>query len=204
MSIYRIRTQAGDILSLDSTSSIRDDLTGKLTSFPLEDGESAADHYINENEVITLTGIISDFKSVKGEFIQDAKAGSVQAALSTENFIRDIKALKESKKTFSVFISDTLNPITNCLFTRLSFVQDKTNGSVSEDVKSYKVTMTLKQVRFGTRARAVVIRDEDVKDTFADSTTTGKGTTDVGEKKESQILAKGREIIEISKRLLEQ
>lgn len=166
MSIYYIKPKNSDVqFTLDSTSTMSIKEAGKTTDLPVESGADVSDHYINANTKINMSGVISSVKSL-----------SAKENRSPEDYIREIKKLKESAVPFDVHFSDQLNPIMNCVFETLSISQSKVNGSVDQR-SSYKVDMTLKKIRF---ANSTVVENVEtfkvVESSFEEKTNSGKGT----------------------------
>lgn len=165
MTIYYIAPQdSSDTFALDATSTIQLDEAGKTTSLPLESGVEVTDHYINGNTKISMAGIIST-----------AKSAGTQANKSPEDYIKGIRELKKSGTPFSVFFSDKLSALTNCVFENISISQSKRNGT-SGPSSSYKITMSIKQVRFVSAAQVVVTRQVRVVDAFTEKKTSGKSS----------------------------
>lgn len=167
MTIYYIAPEdSDDRFALDSTSDIQLDESGKTTSLPVESGEEITDHYINSNTKISMNGTISSIKS------------SVNLRNKTpEDFINGIRQLKQSGKPFSVYFSNKINPLTNCLFENLSISQNKKRGSVGED-SAYKISFSIKQVRIVKVNSLRVERSGRVIDSFTPKAQSGKGTKD--------------------------
>ena len=170
MTIYYIaQPDTNEILALDATTTVQLDETGKTTALPLETGEEVTDHYINGNTKVSMSGVIST-----------AKSSGNSTNKSPEDYIRDIRNLKKSGKPFSVFFSDKLNPLTNCVFTSLSFSQSIRNGFNGAS-SSYKVTFAVKQVRFVQAARLVVEPTVQVADDTSEKNTSGKSTQEAAD-----------------------
>ena len=166
MSIYYIKPQdSSDRVALDATMTVQLDESGKTTTLPLESGEEVTDHYINANTKISMAGIIST-----------AKSASSSRNKTPEDYIRVVRELKQSGKPFSVYFSDKLEPLTSCVFENLSISQSKRNGS-SGSSSSYKISFSVKQVRFIQAAQVVVERAGRVtSDSMTGKKTSGKST----------------------------
>lgn len=170
MTVYYITPQdSDDIIALDATSTVQVNETGKSTSLPLETGEEVTDHYINGNTKISMSGVISSLKS-----------SSNKENKSPEDYIRDIRELKKSGKPFSVFFSDKLNPLTNCVFESISFSQSIRNGTTGNS-SSYKVSFTVKEIRIVKAAQVVVQRDARVVDSLSDKKKSGKSSQEASD-----------------------
>ena len=182
MSKYMIEAIVNDTTvyyTLDATSEITKTLTGSATAFPLEDGTEVSDNYVNKNTTISSSGIVSDIKS------QTAS----QHTLKTAEYINGLELLKSSKKTFTFFMmgqkdSNTgadFSVIRNCVFESLSITQDKQNGGKLGGPQSYKISFTLKQIRFvkravqrSARAKAIINKTEPAQTMSAPTTTSNK------------------------------
>jgi hypothetical protein len=190
MTIYYISPQSSnDQIALDATSTVQLTETGKTTSLPLETGEEVTDHYINNNTKISMAGVISTDKS----------SGNVTNK-TPEDYVRDIRTLKRSGRPFSVYFSDKLNPLTNCVFESISLSQSARNGTRGAS-SSYKVTFTVKQIRVVKAAQVVVVREARVVDAFTVKKPTGKGAQEQGEE-DNRDITRGREKLEIAGKIL--
>lgn len=153
MSIYYIKTLAGDIFTLDATESFEFSENGSLTEYTIESGAKVSDHYVNENKSISISGIISDFKSAK----------STNAAKDTGDFIQKILKLKGDREPFKVYYrggnvgnGDNSKPngdayFDNVMFESVKFSQDSGVGS-AKGRYAYRVDFQFKQITFSTRA----------------------------------------------------
>jgi len=172
MGIYYIKTADGSYFEMDATTDMTISYPGRATDFPLEDGESASDHYINENTRITFSGVITDIKSAQGKANPRVKA--------TDSYINGLKKAKDKKLPFTVFYAEKLEPITNCVFESLEISQDNKNGT-SGPVSSYKINFTAKQIRFGkaatnTTVTAPVVADASVEKAASDKSDSSGNT----------------------------
>lgn len=140
---YYIRTQAGVIYELDSTTEISLSLSGKTTDFPLESGESVSDHYINQNNTISFSGTITDIKTV--EMFLDPSGQPWYK--STDEYINGLRDIKKAGEPFSIHFFNKIEPLDNCVFENLTIEQNQSRGS-SGDVNSYRISFTAKQVKF--------------------------------------------------------
>lgn len=153
MSIYYIKTLAGDIFTLDATESFEFSENGSLTEYTIESGAKVSDHYVNENKSISISGIISDFKSAR----------STNAAKDTGDFIHKILKLKGDREPFKVYYrggnvgnGDNSKPngdayFDNVMFESVKFSQDSGVGS-AKGRYAYRVDFQFKQITFSTRA----------------------------------------------------
>ncbi len=172
MSIFYIQAELeGEVIqfALDSTSSVTETLSGNATSFPIESGSDVSDHYVNKNNIITMSGRISDVKSVQSGFLSENQEGTrqVQDSVSvgsatrygkTKDYIEKIKLLKAQKVPFDVYTSSDI--YTNCVFQSLTITQNDTAGVSSNNISAYRISFSAKQLRFAKATTSVVVRDE--------------------------------------------
>lgn len=177
MSIYYIQTAAGEIYELDATANITYRLTGKATDNPVESGDSVSDNYVNKPRRITLRGSISDVKSLS--------SGGINSK-DTETFITGLEAVKVNKELFTFHFGSKVGVITDCVFETLEFTQNAQRGSL-DNIASFGVVMTIKQIRLSTRALLTPFRDPTIVDDASDQTT-GAGATQSATGDEKSLL----------------
>jgi hypothetical protein len=142
MSRYYILIEStGEQLALDSTSSVSLKLSGMVSSFPIETGETVSDNYVNSNATISFKGRISTAKSASG-----------RSKKTPSEYIRTLQDLKERREVFTIYHISEAVRAQNCLFTSLSFTQSKSNGVTGTRDSSVEVSFTAKQVRFASVA----------------------------------------------------
>jgi hypothetical protein len=187
MSIYFIQDPDGVIYELDATADISYRLSGKVTSNPVESGESVSDNYVNNPDIISLKGSISDVKSVSSRGVNSK---------TTEAFINGLKALKVNRKLVALQFGDKVGVITNCVIESLTFIQNSQRGSVG-GVDSFQVSMTLKQIRLASRAKLTPIRDPTIADDAQEQTPGSGSTSNVGDDRKTilQLAAELRQNI---------
>ena len=171
MATYFILTEEGFQYALDATSDISYDLTGRASKNPVETGFVVSDTYINENDRVTLSGVISS-SSLLGGANSGGLLGASTTLSKTELFKRGLRTLKESGNTFSVQFSADLPALTDCVFESLTFSQNSTHGTAVGDgtfSASYEVSMTITQINRSevvevTTTLAPEKSDDSVKD----------------------------------------
>ena len=145
---YIVATVGGEVkfLSFDSTAKITRTLSGSATSFALEDGYEVSDNYVNKNQKISMSGVISDIKST-------AMQADMYVNRGTADYLRSMEKLKDSGIPFSIHTPATDNQIIldNCVFETLQISQDTRHGSTVNN-NSYAMSFTAKQIRFGKSA----------------------------------------------------
>jgi len=145
MAIYYLKTVSGDIYYLDCTESFSFSEGGSLTEYTIESGAKASDHYVNENKSISLSGIITDYKS----------SSSVNKK-SSGDFIGGLLKIKSDKTPVTLYYreqpsSSLDNMFKDLMFTNITFSQDTVFG-YSLNKHAYKVDMQLKQIVYSERA----------------------------------------------------
>jgi len=145
VSIFYIKTLAGDLYSLDATTTFNFSEAGSLTEYTIESGAKVSDHYVNENKTFNLSGVITDFKTK-----------SSLNKRTTEEFIGGLLSLKRNKEAFKLYYrgsseEDSETFFDNVMMTNITFSQDSDMGT-SQGKYAYKVDLQLKQVTFSTRA----------------------------------------------------
>ena len=166
-------------LAFDSTSSVTRSANDILTKNIVETGKEVADNYITAGQVISFAGVITDIKSATGANDK-----------STAQFLSDLQRLRLSKKPFDIICGDladvfnigglgNFNLIRNCFFKNFSVNQNTTHGIGNQRSKSYNVTFTAQETRFGSRAvegeitiPGVVIEKEVAKPVTKEASTT--------------------------------
>lgn len=143
-SIYYITSQDGDIYQLGATLDIRIEDRGSLTSFKVESGSNESDNYTNHNIVASVSGKISDVNSGDERW------------MSTDKFITGLKAIKQSKKSFSFTWREDAGEggvtyqLNSCMFTNLTIMQSSnssTGYAQGSGKHSYDVSMGIEQFR---------------------------------------------------------
>lgn len=173
MSIYYITTLDGDIFQLDASLNVSVNDPATLTSYKTQSGEDEADHYINENITVSVSGRISDVKSTK--ILEDRSK-------TTDEFITGLKALKKSKKRFFFTWREdrreggSTYQLGNCWFTNLTFSQGSIAGFTGSK-HSYEVSMDIKQSRVGQKAIVVIEQADFIQDTTSEKKNGRSGTT---------------------------
>ena len=158
MAQYYIITDEGIVYEMDATTDTAYTLTGKTTDSPIEDGESVSDHYVQNPTTVNFTGVITDVISLS----------SNENKLDTEGFINGLIRLKNSKRTFTVFNTEGLEGVTNCLFTSLSIMNGgKHTVKVLPDqlLSSFKISWSVKQIRKAVGAETIRVTQPALKDT---------------------------------------
>ena len=171
MSIYYIRTIDNIVFELSSTTDITTTDSGKATDFPIQTGESVADHYVQDPLIIKFKGIITDVRSLSNLGNAGWKG--------PQDYIVGLKQLKASKVPFSVGYSDILSPAENCVFNSFELTQNSKHGVISTSnisFNSFEISLTMKQLRFG-EAALVEARPASDFENLAAEKAVGSGST---------------------------
>lgn len=160
MTIYYIEYEIDSqqkLFSFDSTSEIVLSDSGSVTSYRVETTESVSDHYVNNNVTVSLTGRISDIKSLT------KREDDTNTYNSTQQFISELRALKHRAIPFKVYLGSNFGSVEKCVFESLEISQGGSNGtrviSKTKEVSAFRISFTAKQIRFGKRATSVAQPD---------------------------------------------
>lgn len=163
MAIF-IQARDGTKYYMDSVFDVSYSQSGSPTEYAVESGVSSSDHYNQQQDVISMSGAISQVKfiSPKGE----------QTDLDV--FVKGLTNLKKSGQFFSVSFSDNLEVMRNCLFTSLNLSQNVGTGKYA-----YDVSMTITKVIVAKQAGTVATPEalQQYKDIVNPSSDVGAGST---------------------------
>lgn len=163
MAIF-IQARDGTKYYMDSVFDVSYSQSGSPTEYAVESGVSSSDHYNQQQDVISISGSISQVKfiSSKGE----------QTDLDV--FVKGLTNLKKSGQFFSVSFSDNLEVMRNCLFTSLNLSQNVGTGKYA-----YDVSMTITKVIVAKQAGTVATPEalQQYKDIVNPSSDVGAGST---------------------------
>ncbi len=180
MAQYFIFTDDATFFELDSTATFSKNMAGRTTDFPLEEGSIVSDHYVNQNDRISMQGTIT---SIKSALVEDQIDGAGKKRFkSPDEYITGLEDLKRSKNTFTLFFGDNRPPLENCLFESLTLEQNKSRGTTLLS-QSYKISFTAKQVRFVERAVRSRVTKEELSDLAVDKAQGSGITTDIVDNK---------------------
>jgi len=172
--LYYIKTKEGTVYELDSTNSIQISLPSQATRFPVESGSVVSDHYVNKNITAQFSGTVSSIKSVRLQPQRDKTHKLVHK--SPQDYIKGLYEIRDSKESFTLYYSNDLNPILNCVFEVLSISQNQNRGSVGKD-SSYTVSFTAIQIRFASPSQVMSEPRTEFVDLFSKQQS-GAGATD--------------------------
>ena len=185
MNTYYILTDSEEVIALDVVTDWTKEATSKITNFPVEDGSTTSDHYINDPIVVKFRGSVSDINGwLGGRSEKD----------SASNTIEKLESLKNSKRPFRIYVSNKLLPIDDCLLTSLKISQNKTKGRDGY-VNAFEVDFEAKQVKFVTRAAIAVIPDNIILDEVSERSAYVLSPQTVPREEEERILTERDTII---------
>lgn len=128
-----IRAANGDVFFFDAVFDVGVSLTGTPTKYAVQSGVSSTDHYVQEQDSISINGSVSEVKFFRNS----------EESISLEDFERGITQLKRSGQFFTVVCSKYQNPYTNCLFNSLEIKRDTTTGKHCIDVSMQITSITI-------------------------------------------------------------
>lgn len=171
MAMYRI-IDGGTIYTLDAVTSGNFTFRGQATDKPIQSGATVADHYINLNNGITVSGKISDVKRLVVGASTEAlieQADESEKPKAVLDWITELRALKESGRTFTLEVAPSSGTTFNdCVFEELDFGNDLATGRFYQNNFAFTVTMTIKQIR--KSRRATVTTEPEISGTLSDKT----------------------------------
>ena len=179
MATYYIkRSDTDEIYALDSTTEVSVQLSGTVTDFPIEDGSSVQDNYVNKNTTSSFNGSISTSKSL-----------SNKDNLSPDDYMEALQKMKKEKVLFSVYWHSTQPPLVNCIFSTLTFTQDSVRGHVNSSVNSMGVSFTVQEIRLVDLTELGVVSSEKFADKTATTTEGDSSTEDLDSDKPEEGLS---------------
>lgn len=161
MSIYYIvaKVNGEEVLyTLDSTTEVNVKYPTQITSHPVESGKLITDNSVNRNSTVSFIGHISDAKSLSGA-----------NNLTTEDYIKGILRLRSSGDYFTTYFTTKNEPWKTCLFQSIELAQNSGNNSVKSEgkrVDSWKVVLTIEQVRVKASVTEATVSSELFKDSL--------------------------------------
>lgn len=132
----QIVLQTGEVLQLDSATSVEKVFSGNATSQPMMDTSLVTDNYTMRNTEFSVEGVVSDYNLF-----------STSNRMSSQEFMEKVEELMKSKLTVSIIAPDGLS-MGDCLVTSARFTR---TNKVSN---GYKVSIRFKQIRLAQRLQA--------------------------------------------------
>ena len=166
-----------NIWELDSTSSVTKNLSGSLSNSRVEDGSLSSDNYVTNAIRLSFSGVITDVKSLN----IDPDSAANPNSKSTKEYLNQLELVYKNKIPFNISYSEDMPPLENCFFTSFGVTQDATNGTayaLDGYRSSYKVTFSVQQVRFATRAASATVPADTLKDVLSETKEKDSSTYD--------------------------
>lgn len=169
MAMYRILYK-DKVYTLDATLQGSLSLSGEVTEKPLQDGVKVADHYVNNPNTASLSGIVSDVKLLSGSTDSDNKA--------VLDWITELRTLKESGDTFIFEQAPSSGTVlSECVFTSLEISNDQKYGEFWGEYYAFRISASIKQIKKASRGQLVAQPDSAVIGESTTTKKTGSGTT---------------------------
>jgi hypothetical protein len=159
-------------IELDATTNITETLNSKLNMFTFEDASEGADNFVKLNNEVTLSGTITDIKTLSSGFTKDLdeETGKFQlkAYVKFEDGSTKYPTVDKNRELLET-IRDKAIPVgvhvnnvvyQNCYLTGLTFNQNNRKGTFGR-LKAFAVNLRLTQIRTGARSDITVSRDPD-------------------------------------------
>lgn len=183
---------------LDSTSQVEVRYPAELSNNPLANGVTAADNYVQQPTMISISGRISDIKSANPG--TDSK--------STKQYLDGLDLIRERVIPISVLCQVGRPELHNCYFTSLSVTQDKSSGFAGIDgitgqpVNAYKINSTLQQAIYARGVQITSVPDSQFSNAFQEKVKAQSNTQQPNEGTNNLIVS-GSAKLEEAKRIRE-
>lgn len=172
MATFYIKTKDNIVYELTATTDVAFQQRNSITRFPVESGATVSDHSTTENTTLSLAGVITE--------VVRLNANSPDKGI--KDYIEGLDALRRKGEVFTVFLDNRLKPFKNCLFTSLDY-----NKGVTEGQGSWRVALSIEQIRIVDKARASTLQvDETSTKANADGTNAKEGSKDAAAKKKDE------------------
>lgn len=192
---FRIQVgNGGDIYELAVTTEVKVSTKNSITTHKTESKEVITSNAVVFNKEISYNGRISTIRRVDqsptgfslGGPIQNLKtiiADTVAGFYGLErdnnyrtpkDYLEGLDKVRQDREFVTCFLTNDLNPITNCLIEHFEYTKDQ-NGGLS----CWNVNLRLKEVRLTTKASESTIAAPAVADATSEETDNGNATTEV-------------------------
>ena len=191
---FRIQVgSGGDIYELAVTTEVKVSAKNSITSHKTESKEVITSNAVVFNKEISYNGKISTIRRVDQApsnfslggpiqvlktLISDTVAGFI--GLERENnyrtpkdYLEGLDKVRQSREFVTCFLTNDLNPISNCLIEHFEYTKDQ-NGGLS----CWNVNLRLKEVRLTTKATETTVPRPATKDATTDETDNGNAATE--------------------------
>jgi|26BtaG_2_1085354.scaffolds.fasta_scaffold02386_4 hypothetical protein len=183
MATFITDSVTGLIYQLDATTSTQYTTSSTLTSNPIESGRSVVDHVIQNQDTVTISGILTRVK---------AKGSNSEFVIAPENYIVNLQDIKDNATpvTITMFQTPTLGgfgepknlitPLQNCIITSVQI--SKRSGPGSGDLF---VDLSATKVEFADQAQVTAQPTADPSfQNDASNLQNGAGTTQTVEQED--------------------
>lgn len=160
---FFIKAPDGTQYEMDATTDVRYRTSGKPSKYAVMEGSKSSDHYSQEQDTISMNGIVSKVKFSTNPSID----------FPLEEFVKGMVELKKSGQRFICSFSDSLEPLPNCMFTTLAINRSATTG------ESLSISYNLVQVTVANQTEVEVVPEPapDFKSDAADENKTVSSPT---------------------------
>jgi len=130
-------------VQMDATTSFSLTSSGSIAKHPVADNSSRADHVTINNDVIELTGVISDSPLY-------LTSGGNRKIDATE-YVKQLKEIKENKELVTAILP-SIGSFSNCFITHVRLIKDKSVGN------GLKVSLKLEKLLIGSNFKSKTVR----------------------------------------------
>ena len=186
MSVLYIQATSGGVVKqwvLDATTSVNQSYRSSSTEFKIESGANVSDNLVNKNGVFNIAGVLT---SVNSNISSENRVNAASNPNKVKDYIASLKKLRTDKRLFSVRMGNEI--LTNCVFSSLDIELVSYYNSA---VQSYKITASVKQLRFGSRAKKVKVTDVIITNITSEKQNAPAGKEQPRATKQGIVLGKG-------------
>lgn len=141
---------------LGATEKVENSIKASPTRHKVEGGATISDHRVRENEIVRLTGVISNI--TKFTTVPTPTADyEVNLKTTAEDYIAGLKKADKRGDPLTVVFGASGESLDNCVIISADFSRDSTTGD------SYEVRLVLEQLRFSPGA---TVRDTGQREEF--------------------------------------
>ena len=163
---------------LNATSDISMTSASSVTSYPIESGANASDNVVIDPRKADLSGILTGVRQAGFRSITNTEEGHES---HPEDYIRGLEQRINNRELFNIYATDSIDPMLNCIITSFKISQDNQTGYTS-----WKVSLSLQQIRTATRAQIDVVVDADFAELVANKTSSGANSADADGKQQAK------------------
>lgn len=168
------RNGDGDVFEMDATTEVDYILSGNPTSYAVESGVNASDHYQQSQPQVRFSGVVSDVKFTTPD-------GTIT---TLEDFERGLTDLQRRGELFACTFSQNLDVLVNCLFTNLNIRTTPETGPHSREISFNIVQIEQAQQAVNT---TLPVAADNFKDTLQPKGT-GAGSTSSPTQRQADLM----------------